>query len=104
MPELPQSTTSADAASASTPWPSTVIPEPATVIDTPELRERATCAVDVVATGQPDRARAAVGHRREQQRAVRDALVAGDPQAPAQRRGSRDRQLVLHASGVRAVW
>ena len=34
VPELPQSTTSADAASASTPRPSTVIPEPATVIAT----------------------------------------------------------------------
>ena len=60
--------------------------EPAAVIVDAEVgraasRVRATSSPPA----RPIDARATVGHRREQQRAVRDALVAGDAQPAAQR-------------------
>ena len=71
------------------PRPSTVIAEPAAVMSTPRSRSSEARPRDVVAPGQADRARAPGGHRREQQRAVRDPLVAGDAQPSPQRRRSR---------------
>ncbi len=88
VPELPQSTASGAARSASTPRPSTVTPEPATVDRHAELR-RARGGCGTRRRRRRARRRAsAVGHRGEQQRAVRDPLVARDADAAAQRRAA----------------
>ena len=90
VPEFPQSTTSAGSVIASRPRPSMVTAGAGDGDRHAQLREHAPRAVDVVAAGQAGRAGAAVGHRREEQRTVRDALVAGDPQpAPQQARDPR---------------
>ena len=71
-----------------------------------EVAEQEPGAGDVVTARQADRARAPDGHRREQQRAVRDALVARDAQPSPQGRRSRDRELVgdAHDNDARATW
>jgi hypothetical protein len=71
-----------------------------------ERLQRETRAVDIVAVGDAGDPGLTVGERGEEQRSVRDALVAGEAQASAQWARAHDREFGWdrHDSGVREEW
>ena len=111
VPELPQSTTPSGSANASTP---AAVDDDRAVVDrdvaTPSCASAARVRPTSSPPARPVTRDAPVGHRREQQRAVRHPLVAGHAQPSAQRARPGQDQLVglvharAHASGVRATW
>ena len=74
-----------------------------------QLRERSARATDVFPARQAGDARPPVGHRGEQQRAMRHPLVAGHAQSSTHQARPGQDHLVgglarSHTSGVRATW
>ena len=101
MPELPQSSTPVGSVSAVDPVPVDGDRGPRDACSARRAaRARARVRTTSSPPARPADARAAVGHRREQQRAVRDALVAGHPQPPAQRQRATEGQVGRHAHAV----
>ena len=108
VPELPQSMTVSGSRSPSTPAPVDRRPRVGARrrTRTPSCSSAPAVLRDVLAVGQVRDPARAVGERGEQQRAVRDALAAGQPQAAAQRPAALDDELGgrRHGSALQATW
>ena len=93
VPELPQSSAPAAARSPSKPDAARCAPRsPSSWTSTPSARSAARRRQVVAALPEAARLDDAVAERAEQQRAVRDRLVAGDPAGAAQRARAADAQ------------